>query len=61
MASNGGELTPEQLVAGARAAGLHFLVITDHNTAETHGAWSQHLDGDLLMILGQEVTTRTGH
>lgn len=59
--SNGGELTPEQLVAGARAAGLDFLAITEHNTSDTHGAWSQHIGDDLLVILGQEVTTQTGH
>jgi hypothetical protein len=59
--SNGGELTPEQLVVGARAAGLDFLATTEHNTADTHGAWSRYVDDDLLVILGQEVTTRTGH
>ncbi|MEO6088301.1 MAG: CehA/McbA family metallohydrolase [Umezawaea sp.] len=56
--SVGGELTPDQIVVGARAAGLDFLAITEHNSAETHGAWEQH---DLLVVLGQEVTTRTGH
>jgi hypothetical protein len=56
--SVGGELTPDQLVVGARAAGLDFIAITEHNSAETHGAWEQH---DLLVVLGQEVTTRTGH
>lgn len=61
VCSNGGELTPAQLVAGARAAGLHFLATTEHNTAETHGAWSRHVGDDLLVILGQEVATRTGH
>jgi len=61
VASSGGELTPEQLVAGARGAGLDFLATTEHNTSDTHGAWSRHIDDDLLVILGQEVTTRTGH
>lgn len=60
-ASNGGELTPEQLVAGARAAGLEFLAVTEHNTADTHGAWGPYADGGPLVILGQEVTTRDGH
>lgn len=59
--SNGGELTPDQLAAGARAVGLDFLATTEHNTAATHGAWSRHADDDLLVILGQEVTSRTGH
>ncbi|MCX4658216.1 CehA/McbA family metallohydrolase [Streptomyces uncialis] len=61
LASSGGELTPEQVVADARAAGLHFLAATEHNTAATHDTWSRQADGDLLVILGQEVVTRTGH
>jgi len=56
--SVGGELTPDQVVAGARGAGLDFLAITEHNSAETHGAWEGY---DLLVVLGQEVITRTGH
>ncbi|MFH8586516.1 CehA/McbA family metallohydrolase [Streptomyces celluloflavus] len=56
-----GELTPEQLAAGARAAGLDFIATTEHNTAEAHGAWAPHIDRDLLVILGEEVTTETGH
>jgi hypothetical protein len=56
-----GELTPQQLVAGARSAGLDFLGTTDHNTADAHPAWEQATDDDLLVILGEEVTTRTGH
>ncbi len=61
VCSNGGELTTAQLAAGARAAGLDFLAITEHNTAETHGSWSRHIGDDLVVILGQEVVTRTGH
>jgi hypothetical protein len=59
--SHGGELTPGQLAAAARANGLDFIAITEHNNAETHGAWGQVAGDDLLVILGQEVTTRTGH
>jgi hypothetical protein len=59
--SYGGELTPEQLAADARAAGLDFIAITEHNSADTHAAWSELAGGDLLVILGQEVTTQTGH
>ncbi|MFH9969635.1 CehA/McbA family metallohydrolase [Streptomyces mirabilis] len=61
VVSNGGELTPDQLVVGARAAGLDFLATTEHNTSDAHGAWSRYVDDDLLVILGQEVTTQTGH
>ncbi|MEU0685864.1 CehA/McbA family metallohydrolase [Streptomyces uncialis] len=60
-ASSGGELTPEQVAADARAAGLHFLAATEHNTSATHDAWSRQAADDLLVILGQEVVTRTGH
>ncbi|WP_377267023.1 CehA/McbA family metallohydrolase [Peterkaempfera sp. SMS 1(5)a] len=56
-----GELTPEQLEAGARSAGLDFIATTDHNTADAHGAWGAYADDDLLVILGEEVTTPTGH
>ncbi|MFC0528613.1 CehA/McbA family metallohydrolase [Phytohabitans kaempferiae] len=59
--SNGGELTPAQLAAAARAAGLDFIAITEHNTTDTHGAFGPLAGDDLLVILGQEVTTRTGH
>ncbi|MER6916653.1 CehA/McbA family metallohydrolase [Streptomyces sp. NPDC000594] len=55
-----GELTPEELVAAARAAGLDFLATTEHNTADGHGVWGCAGD-DLVVILGEEVTTRTGH
>ncbi|MBS2534428.1 CehA/McbA family metallohydrolase [Catenulispora sp. NF23] len=56
-----GELTPQQLAAEARAAGLDFLATTEHNASDAHGAWGQHAGDDLLVILGEEVTTRTGH
>ncbi|MFF1921952.1 CehA/McbA family metallohydrolase [Streptomyces sp. NPDC058221] len=59
--SNGGELTPERLAADARAAGLDFLAATEHNTTATHGVWSRQADDGLLVILGLEVTTLTGH
>ena len=56
-----GKLTPEQLAAGARAAGLDFIATTEHNASGAQGAWGAHADGDLLVILGEEVTTRSGH
>ena len=61
VSSHGGELTPEQLAAEARASGLDFIATTEHNTADMHGAWGQLASDDLLVILGQEVTTQTGH
>ncbi|MGX9891321.1 CehA/McbA family metallohydrolase [Streptomyces sp. NPDC002276] len=61
VSSNGGELTPERLADEARAAGLDFLAATEHNNADTHGTWSRCAGDDLLVVPGQEVTTRTGH
>ncbi|MFJ9247858.1 CehA/McbA family metallohydrolase [Streptomyces sp. NPDC101776] len=61
VCSHGGELTPERLAVEARAAGLDFLTATEHNNADTHGTWGRYGGDDLLVILGQEVTTRTGH
>ena len=59
--STAGELTPEQLAAAARQAELDFVAITEHNTADTHAAWAPLAGDDLLVIVGQEVATRTGH
>jgi hypothetical protein len=36
VASHGGELTPKQLAADARAAGLDFIATTEHNRTDTH-------------------------
>jgi hypothetical protein len=59
--SVGGELTPAQLAEAARAAGLDFLAVTEHRTCDTYADWAEPAGDDLLVILGQEVTTRTGH
>jgi hypothetical protein len=59
--SSGGELTPQQLATAAREVGLDFIAITEHNTADTHGAWGSLANDDLLVILGQEIVTTTGH
>lgn len=56
-----GALTPEQLAAGARKAGLDFIATTEHNTSDAHSVWTEHAGDDLLVILGEEVTTQTGH
>ncbi|MEV0826536.1 CehA/McbA family metallohydrolase [Nonomuraea rubra] len=61
LLSQGADQTPAQLAAAARAAGLDFIAVTEHNTAAAHEEW-RPLSGDgLLVITGQEVTTRTGH
>jgi hypothetical protein len=56
-----GRRTPEQLVADARAAGLDFIVSTDHNTSSSQLQWGDHATDDLLILNGEEVTTRSGH
>jgi hypothetical protein len=40
--SNGGELTPEQLAAGALEVGLDFNATTEHNTSDAHGVWTRY-------------------
>ena len=54
---------PEHVFNAAKAAGLDFVALTDHNTA-SH--WSdvdrmQSLYPDLLLLHGREVTTYRGH
>ncbi|WP_265442968.1 CehA/McbA family metallohydrolase [Flexivirga meconopsidis] len=56
-----GRRTPEQLVADARAAGLDFVVSTEHNTPSAQLVWGKYATEDLLILNGEEVTTRSGH
>ncbi|MGA8113579.1 MAG: CehA/McbA family metallohydrolase, partial [Actinocatenispora sp.] len=56
-----GRRTPGEMAAEARAAGLDFITSTEHNTPSAHGAWGPHAGPDLLVMLGEEVTTRNGH
>jgi hypothetical protein len=56
-----GKRTPEEVAAGARAARLDFMISTDHNTPASHGAWGPLAGNDLLILTGEEVTTRNGH
>ena len=56
-----GERTPAELAAQARAAGLDFLASTEHNTTSANLGWGGHAGPDLLVVDGQEVTTRDGH
>jgi hypothetical protein len=58
--SDGARL-PEELVAAARAARLDFVVSTEHNTSSASGIWGRHAGPDLLVIDGEEITTRNGH
>ncbi|MEU4426377.1 CehA/McbA family metallohydrolase [Actinoplanes sp. NPDC024001] len=61
LRSHGGELTPEEVVAAAREAGLDFIAVTEHNTVDTYPAWAKAAGDDLTVIPGQEVVTANGH
>jgi hypothetical protein len=56
-----GRRTPAELAAEARAAGLDFVASTEHNTTSASLGWGAHAGPDLLVVDGQEVTTRDGH
>ncbi|MET7740943.1 CehA/McbA family metallohydrolase [Streptomyces sp. NPDC005385] len=56
-----GELAPERLAADARAAGLDFVATTEHNTVRAHSVWERLASDDFLVLMGEEVTTKTGH
>ena len=58
---SGGELAPERLVVDACAVGLDFVVATEHNTAEGREVWARLGGEDLMVLLGEEMVTRTGH
>lgn len=49
------------LVDVARAQGLDFLAVTDHNTVSHFPELVQHSGPDLLLIPGTEITTHRGH
>ncbi|MDT3398469.1 CehA/McbA family metallohydrolase [Streptomyces sp. B1866] len=56
-----GKRTPAEVAAAARAAGLDFITTTEHNTHSGHRAWDGLWGDDLLILTGEEVTTRNGH
>jgi hypothetical protein len=56
-----GRRTPAEIAALARAAGLDFINSSDHNTHAAHPHWASEAGDDLLILLGEEVTTRNGH
>jgi hypothetical protein len=53
--------TLEQLIGKARALGLDFLAVTDHNTISHHPFLPALAGDDLILIPGQEATTYYGH
>jgi hypothetical protein len=56
-----GENTIAELIASARARGLDFLAITDHNTTSYFQDLPTVADAGLLLIPGEELTTYYGH
>ncbi|MEU9913487.1 CehA/McbA family metallohydrolase [Streptomyces sp. NPDC051001] len=56
-----GRRTPAEIAALARAAGLDFINTSEHNTHAAHAHWADEAGDDLLIMLGEEVTTRNGH
>lgn len=56
-----GRRTPAEIAAAARAAGLDFINSSEHNTHAAHRAWDGLWGDDLLILTGEEVTTRNGH
>jgi hypothetical protein len=54
-----GAATPDEVIAAARAAGLKFVVISDHNNLDAK-KWEGYHDG-LLVIVGTEISTTAGH
>ncbi|WP_128375108.1 CehA/McbA family metallohydrolase [Streptomyces cavernae] len=56
-----GRRTPAEIGALARAAGLDFINTSEHNTHSSHAHWADVAGDDLLVMLGEEVTTRNGH
>ncbi|MER6912343.1 CehA/McbA family metallohydrolase [Streptomyces sp. NPDC000594] len=56
-----GRRTPGEIAALARAAGLDFINSSEHNTHAAHPHWAEHAGDDLLILTGEEITTRNGH
>ncbi|MFG3291752.1 CehA/McbA family metallohydrolase [Streptomyces sp. NPDC048179] len=56
-----GRRTPAEIAALARAAGLDFINSSEHNTHAAHAHWADQAGDDLLIMLGEEITTRNGH
>ncbi|MFD9408666.1 CehA/McbA family metallohydrolase [Streptomyces sp. NPDC059989] len=56
-----GRRTPAEITGLARAAGLDFVNTSEHNTHSSHTAWAAAAAQGLLVLTGEEVTTRTGH
>lgn len=56
-----GQRTLDEMAAAAQVAGLDFIASTEHNTRSANQVWGNHVPDGLLVIAGEEVTTRHGH
>jgi hypothetical protein len=56
-----GRLETGDVANAARHAGLDFIVSTDHNTNAANREWATSAGDELLVVPGEEVTTRHGH
>ncbi|WP_327683166.1 CehA/McbA family metallohydrolase [Streptomyces sp. NBC_00467] len=56
-----GRRTLAEIATLARAAGLDFINSSEHNTHSAHAHWADLAGDDLLILTGEEVTTRNGH
>ena len=56
-----GRDTQREMALAARKAGLDFIVSTEHNTTSAHGTWGRYAPKRLLVVNGEEITTRGGH
>jgi hypothetical protein len=56
--SDGGG-TPEEVIRAARAAGLRFVILTDHNNLDAK-PFEGYRDG-VLVVVGTELSTTAGH
>ncbi|MDF9813742.1 CehA/McbA family metallohydrolase [Streptomyces sp. SPB162] len=56
-----GKRTPAEVTAAARAAGLDFINTSEHNTTSAHPVYGPLAGDDLLVLTGEEITTRNGH
>jgi hypothetical protein len=54
-----GELSPQQLLDVARAEGMDFFAITDHNTLDAYPGFGE--PQDVCVIPGLEITFDQGH
>lgn len=50
-----------EIVAAARGTGVDFLVLTDHNTLQARDEGWEGWNDDVLLIVGDEVSSRHGH